>query len=76
GDAVKVEVQSVSVVRRKIDFALAGHVGRESGRPERAKRGRQGRDDGRVGADKRRTKRGDAATDKRRGGKRGGKTRR
>ncbi len=25
GDAVKVEVQSVSVVRRKIDFALAGH---------------------------------------------------
>ncbi len=73
GDPVKVEVQSVSVVRRKIDFALAGHVGRESGRPERAKRGR---DERRVGADKRRTKRGDAATDKRRGGKRGGKTRR
>jgi ribonuclease R len=75
GDAVKVEVQSVSVVRRKIDFALAGHVGRESGRPERAKRGRHARDDGRAGADKRRTKRGDAATDKRRGGKRGGKIR-
>jgi ribonuclease R len=73
GDAVKVEVQSVSVVRRKIDFALAGHVGRESGRPERAKRGR---DERRGGADKRRTKRGDAATDKRRGGKRGGKVRR
>ena len=28
GDAVKVEVQSVSVVRRKIDFALAGHRAR------------------------------------------------
>jgi ribonuclease R len=73
GDTVKVEVQSVSVVRRKIDFALAGHVGRESGRPERAKRGREER---RVGADKRRTKRSDAATDKRRGGKRGGRTKR
>ena len=29
GDAVKVEVQSVSVVRRKIDFALADHVARQ-----------------------------------------------
>ena len=28
GDAVKVEVQSVSVVRRKVDFALAGHRAR------------------------------------------------
>ena len=28
GDAVKVEVQSVSVVRRKVDFALAGHSAR------------------------------------------------
>ena len=28
GDSVKVEVQSVSVVRRKIDFALAGHRAR------------------------------------------------
>ena len=26
GDSVKVEVQSVSVVRRKIDFGLAGHA--------------------------------------------------
>jgi ribonuclease R len=28
GDSVRVEVQSVSVVRRKIDFALAGHKSR------------------------------------------------
>jgi len=28
GDSVKVEVQSVSVVRRKVDFALAGHRAR------------------------------------------------
>ena len=35
GDTVKVEVQSVSVVRRKIDFALAGHA-RASGRAARA----------------------------------------
>ena len=28
GDSVQVEVQSVSVVRRKIDFALAGHAAR------------------------------------------------
>jgi ribonuclease R len=29
GDAVKVEVQSVSVVRRKVDFALAEHAARQ-----------------------------------------------
>jgi ribonuclease R len=28
GDSVRVEVQSVSVVRRKVDFALAGHKAR------------------------------------------------
>jgi ribonuclease R len=52
GDAVRVEVQSVSVVRRKIDFALADHVARHRARdfqrgdkrrrerkPERAKPG-------------------------------------
>jgi ribonuclease R len=32
GDSVRVEVQSVSVVRRKIDFALADHVARHRGR--------------------------------------------
>jgi ribonuclease R len=38
GDSVRVEVQSVSVVRRKVDFGLAGHAAREQRRPE--KRGR------------------------------------
>jgi len=37
GDTVKVEVQSVSVVRRKIDFALADHAARQ-----RARGGRDG----------------------------------
>jgi ribonuclease R len=32
GDSVRVEVQSVSVVRRKIDFALADHVARHRAR--------------------------------------------
>ncbi len=32
GDAVKVEVQSVSVARRKIDFVLHGHRARHHGR--------------------------------------------
>jgi len=32
GDTVRVEVQSVSVVRRKIDFALADQVARNRGR--------------------------------------------
>jgi len=32
GDSVRVEVQSVSVVRRKIDFALADHLARHRGR--------------------------------------------
>jgi len=61
GDAVKVEVQSVSVVRRKVDFALAGHrarhhdshgdrFGRRDKHGRRDKRGRHekdGRQDGR-----------------------------
>jgi ribonuclease R len=44
GDAVKVEVQSVSVVRRTIDFALAEHAARQRARvgrePDRGKRRR------------------------------------
>ena len=59
GDSVQVEVQSVSVVRRKIDFALAGHATRHRARDfqrgdkrrrdgrrrggARARRGREGR---------------------------------
>jgi len=60
GDAVKVEVQSVSVVRRKVDFALHEHAAgqRERRRGERRRRGRagEGRDDRRAGADRRRGK--------------------
>ena len=33
GDSVRVEVQSVSVVRRKVDFALAGHRARRQDSP-------------------------------------------
>ena len=77
GDSVKVEVQSVSVVRRKVDFGLAGHVAREPGR-----RG-AGRDKGRrVGRGEERraggAKRGRASADKagRGAGKRKGRPRR
>jgi len=35
GDSVKVEVQSVSVVRRKIDFGLAEHLARQRAREPR-----------------------------------------
>src|SRR6185312_11809221 len=46
GDAVRVEVQSVSVVRRQIDFALADHAARhrarDLGRGGRGKRDGQG----------------------------------
>ncbi len=43
GDAVKVEVQSVSVVRRKIDFALHDHLARHRARdPRREHRRRSG----------------------------------
>ena len=80
GDAVKVEVQSVSVVRRKVDFALAGHAAREHARPERGrdKRPRPGREERRGASDQRRTKREHAAADKRgrSGAKRKGKPRR
>jgi ribonuclease R len=79
GDAVKVEVQSVSVVRRKVDFALAGHAAREHARPERRqdKRPRPGREERRGASDRRRTKREPAAADKRgrSGAKRKGKPR-
>jgi ribonuclease R len=65
GDAVKVEVQSVSVVRRKVDFGLAGHAAREPRRTDRA-RGREkgGRDDVRRAAADRRAKRTHGAADK------------
>jgi ribonuclease R len=89
GDAVKVEVQSVSVVRRKVDFALAGHAAREHapaehgraehGRAERGreKRPRQGREARRAAADQRRAKRSHAKAEKGgRGGKHKGKRRR
>jgi ribonuclease R len=79
GDVVKVEVQSVSVVRRKVDFALAGHAAREHARPERRqdKRPRPGREERRGASDRRRTKREPAAADKRgrSGAKRKGKPR-
>jgi ribonuclease R len=51
GDSVKVEVQSVSVVRRKIDFALADHVARHRARDgARAERGKPGRARGKPAA--------------------------
>ena len=89
GDAVKVEVQSVSVVRRKVDFALAGHAAREHARAEhgraehargdrgREKKPRHGREARRAAADHRRTKRSHAKAEKGgRGGQRKGKHRR
>jgi ribonuclease R len=67
GDAVTVEVQSVSVVRRKVDFALAGASARaSSARPDRGeKRGRPGRrerEESRVS--RRETKRAHGKADK------------
>jgi ribonuclease R len=57
GDAVRVEVQSVSVVRRKIDFALAGHMARrKDGESPRHDRGRDGARDRRRGRDRDRKK--------------------
>jgi ribonuclease R len=78
GDAVKVEVQSVSVVRRKVDFALAGHAAREHTRPERGreKPARRGREERRVATDRRRTKHPHAKADKGGRGKHRGKQRR
>jgi ribonuclease R len=79
GDTVKVEVQSVSVVRRKVDFALHDHAAREQRGGERRGRGREAgaRDEKRV-SDRRRGKPGKAAADTRgRGsGKRKGRPRR
>jgi ribonuclease R len=75
GDTVKVEVQSVSVVRRKIDFALHEHNARERRRSER----RGGRDERtpdrterRAGADRRQKKAVHAPAGKRERGKSGG----
>ena len=79
GDPLKVEVQSVSVVRRKVDFALAGHAAREHERPERGrdKKARLGRDERRTSADQRRAKRVLAKPDKGgRGSKPKGRTKR
>jgi len=75
GDAVKVEVQSVSVVRRKIDFGLAGHAAREHRRTDRARGGRDKgpRDARRGAADHRPTKRAGASADKPGRGKRKGR---
>jgi ribonuclease R len=80
GDTVKVEVQSVSVVRRKVDFALHDHAAREQRRGERrGGRGREAapREEKRV-TDRRRGKPGKAPADTRGrgGGKRKGRTRR
>jgi ribonuclease R len=81
GDTVKVEVQSVSVVRRKIDFALHEHQARERKRAaafyeavaprggrDRTRRGRPGggEDEGRG---QREGRRAAAAKDERRGRK-------
>jgi ribonuclease R len=78
GDAVKVEVQSVSVVRRKVDFALAGHEAREQARSERTDRRARRPGDARRGAkDHPRAKRDHAKADKKgRPGTRKGKGRR
>jgi ribonuclease R len=82
GDTVKVVVQSVSVVRRKIDFALQDHAAREARPTERRARGRDAgaREERRPAPGRGRPKPGKAAADTRgrggSGGKRKGKTRR
>jgi ribonuclease R len=65
GDAVRVEVQSVSVVRRQIDFALADHAARhrarDLGRGKREGRrqaGERGRDRGKKASSSDRSNRG------------------
>jgi ribonuclease R len=68
GDAVRVEVQSVSVVRRKIDFALAGHMARrkqgaDRARPDRGHDRRRGKDKKRAQPE--RHERKSAKTDRR-----------
>jgi len=57
GDTVKVEVQSVSVVRRKVDFALHEHRGRERHGDEHAGRKAGGRGERRRAAPERADKR-------------------
>jgi ribonuclease R len=79
GDTVKVEVQSVSVVRRKVDFALHQHAARQRDRDRDRGRDRgRGRDDRRergrkkqrrTGADKHEGKRGGDRTRSNRGRK-------
>jgi len=75
GDSVRVEVQSVSVVRRKIDFALAGHKARHHD-THGDRHGRKGEKRGRRekpgGRDKRRANlpTGGKHRDGRRGGNR------
>jgi ribonuclease R len=85
GDAVKVEVQSVSVVRRKVDFALHEHATRQrEHEPRRGeRRRRRGRDhaqprphdgeraQGRAGKDRRRRKQGRTGSDNREGQREG-----
>jgi ribonuclease R len=66
GDSVRVEVQSVSVVRRKIDFALADHLARHRGREARPG-GRRRRD--RAGADRGKPADRAGARDRRPGGR-------
>jgi ribonuclease R len=77
GDTVKVEVQSVSVVRRKVDFALHQHEARQRERDSRQQRDRRRgerrrppegrpRDDRRKGADRRRRGKHDPRGGKRR----------
>jgi len=83
GDAVKVEVQSVSVVRRKIDFALHEHATRRRGERRRSGEARDtGREERRATPDRRRKKQRGHGADNRgqgregRAGKRGKSKRR
>jgi ribonuclease R len=86
GDSVRVEVQSVSVVRRKIDFALAEHAERQRAHGAAGERRGRGRGRGRErdrGRERRQDRGGDRGHDRdrkrqppprheRRGGKPGG----
>jgi ribonuclease R len=74
GDAVKVEVQSVSVVRRKIDFALHEHAARRGERRRGTHEAREaGREERRATTDRRRRKQRGHAADNREHG-RGGRS--
>jgi ribonuclease R len=79
GDAVKVVVQSVSVVRRKVDFAMQEHQTRQRDRLGKAKERRRGGERDRAGRDKSSSKRdkgGHKDTKKKPGEKRGNPPRR